>query len=268
MSDVAYIDSILDGVIDFKSPLASLAVLEKFRNSLTLLQGLLEDKSSLILEGTLDADPPNQVSSFITDANPSAGAIDRDDKFNGITLELTSGAAAGEYVITDTDSGLDRLVVLENLGALGALTGDTYVLRGHSHNGFDSELVEIDDVIGLGGLVGLPDDTVAWFESGTCPTGWTPAGGADGRFYKGGPTSGPGGTDLHTHTIGNIALSALPGTQLFRVPLVNYVAGNLAITAVSSVTRGNHAHVTAPGGGFSSDSLDLLAVGLKPCRIL
>jgi len=268
MSDVAYIDSILDGVIDFKSPLASLAVLEKFRNSLTLLQGLLEDKSSLILEGTLDADPPNQVSSFITDANPSAGAIDRDDKFNGITLELTSGAAAGEFVITDTDAGLDRLVVLENLGSLGALTGDTYVLRGHSHNGFDSESIELDDVIGLGGLVGLPADTVAWFEAGTCPTGWTPAGGADGRFYKGGPTAGPGGTDLHTHTIGTIALSVLPTTGLFRAAFSDVVAGNLTVQNFPSGEIGNHPHQVSPGGGFSSDSLDLLGLGLKPCRIL
>jgi len=268
MSDIAYIDELLDASIDFKSPLASLVVLDKFRKSLTLLQGLLEDKSSLILEGTLDAIPPNQVSSYITDANPSAGAIDRDDKFNGITLQITSGSAQGEYVITDTDAGLDRIVVLENLGALGATTGDTYVLRGHSHNGFDSEIIEESDVIGLAGIQGLPVGTTAWFESASCPTGWTAAGGVDGNFYIGGPAITAGGTANHNHTIGTLGLGALPGTQLFRVPLVNYVAGNLAITNISSVTRGNHAHGQTGGGSFVANDMDLLGLGLKPCKVL
>lgn len=265
MSDIAYIDSILDGVIDFKSPLASLAVLNKFRNSLTLLQGILEDKSSLILEGTLDADPPNQMSSFITDANPSAGAIDRNDKFNGITLELTSGAAIGEYVITDTDAGLDRIVVLENLGALGALTGDTYVLRGHSHNGADSEFVEIEDVIGLGGLTGLPVDTVAWFESSSCPTGWVPATGSEGHFYKGGPTTGSAGVATHNHTAGSITLADVGTGGLFRIDINALVAG--AIDWTPDI-RGRHDHTGGGAGSYVPDDLDLSFVGLKPCKIL
>ena len=260
MSDIAYIDSITDGVIDFKSPLASLAVLEKFRNSLTLLHGLLEDKSSLILEGTLDADPPNQVSSFITDANPSSGAIDRDDKFNGITLELTSGAAAGEFVITDTDAGLDRLVVLENLGALGALTGDTYVLRGHSHNGFDSEKLEGDDVLGLSGIFPIPSNTFAFTEGNTCPTGWTQINLGGDKIFIGADGTGIGGSVTHSHSIGSLSLGALvPVPVTGTHPAFGTDPGPFDYADPFAV----HSHPVA--GGPGSAPLNLLTVIFNTC---
>lgn len=271
MANIAYLPSIPDVDFDFESPIASIVFLNKYRDGLRLVQGLLEDKPALILQGVLDETPPTQANSYIVDSNPTAGTINRNDKFNGITLEITSGAAVGEYVITDTDSGLNRITVVEDLGSLGASTGDSYQLRGHSHNGFDSEKVDVGDVTGLTGLNVLPVGTVAMTKSGSCPSGWSSIDTSHStKFTKGGPTSGPAGSETHGHAGGGtIGFPNITGTD-FR-PNLNGTSGSswdwLLITVGTNnlFNTGRHTHTGGPAPSSSFDSLDLLSVRFRFC---
>lgn len=124
---------------DFKSPISE-ELFAKVVNNIVIVLAALAGDSSKLLQGAIDITPAAGSPSFITDANPTAGTIDRDDKFNDLYIHFLDGTifsnnSRNRFKITDTDAGADTVTVAENLNTLGATIGDTYEILGHTHDG-------------------------------------------------------------------------------------------------------------------------------------
>lgn len=155
------ISDIANSEIDFKSPLAE-DLFKRFRDNIVLTLAAVASDSNNLLKGVIDANPPNIANSYITDAVPTNGTINRDDKFNGLYLRFTSGAIFtgnqyNRYKITDTDAALSRIYVAENLFTEGALLGDTYEIVGHAHDALDYPADRAGEFISMRALVNLAE---------------------------------------------------------------------------------------------------------------
>lgn len=153
------ISNIATSEIDFKSPISE-ELLTKFRDNVVLALAAIAGDSNNLLKGVIDADPPNAVNSYITDADPTNGTISRDDKFNGLHIKFTSGTIFtgnqfNRYKITDTDAALSRITVAENLYAAGARLGDTYEVVGHTHGALDYPADKDGEFISMRSLVNM-----------------------------------------------------------------------------------------------------------------
>lgn len=139
MTDVAVIRETNDNEVDFQSPLSEEIMMVAFRDAIREVEDLVVSNGRGLLVGVVDADPPDQANSYIEDADPTVGSINRADKFNGLTLLMLDGDAEGNlYKITDTDATNKRIVVAENLYDEGVREGDSYQVLGHRHDEIDS----------------------------------------------------------------------------------------------------------------------------------
>jgi hypothetical protein len=121
---------IADSQIDFKSPLSE-DLMTRYRDNDDFLNANTSSLSADLLQGACDS----VTTTVIVDADPTAGTIDRDDKFNAMWLSFTSGTLNGlRYKVTDCDATANSLTFAEDLQALGAVATDTYEIIGHVHD--------------------------------------------------------------------------------------------------------------------------------------
>jgi len=98
--------------------------------------------NTVIIEGVVDVDPPNQLTSFIRDTNPTFGILE--NAATGDIVEMRSGTAIlQEFVITFINLNKSRLFVAENLFAAGVRAGDSYRVFFASANYIDVRDINI-----------------------------------------------------------------------------------------------------------------------------
>ena len=130
-----FLRNIADATIDTKSPVSE-DLMTRVRDNLSLLNSVVASISNGSLQGAADS----ITTGVIVDADPTAGAINHDDKFNGLYVHFTSGTLyttnnLNRYKITDTDSAGNSITVAEDLAAAGGAATDTYIVLGHTHDG-------------------------------------------------------------------------------------------------------------------------------------
>ena len=139
--------NISDNQIDAKSPLSE-DLMARYRDNARLNQAHISSHPGLLLEGAIDSVSTTQI----VDADPTAGEINHDDKFNGLYLHFKNGTVftnnnRNRFKILDTDAGTDTLTLDTDVQALGASAGDLYEILGHTQDGVgpdkDGEKVDL-----------------------------------------------------------------------------------------------------------------------------
>lgn len=233
------IRALTSGELDFKSPMSEDISQQFGRLIPEIMLAFMIGNSDKLLKGALDSTPTTGAPDTLTDTNPTAGSIDRDDQFNGAFVHFTSGTIYtnnnfNRYEILDTLAGPSQLVVDGDLEADGAALGDTYEILGHTHSGTDGSKIDLKNLVNAssgnamdqdiadaitdpdGERLGTADRTepfitksdglaagmiFIWNDSNSCPAGTTRVAEFDEKFLRGNTTKGgTGGTSTHTHT--------------------------------------------------------------------
>lgn len=134
-----FIRILTDGETDRDSPWAE-DIAQTIRNNAREIMRLVIGDD--ILEASLNGDPTDNTTadSFFDVDTVTAGAIDRDDQFNGLYVHFTSGTiftnnSLNRYKITDTNAASNRITVSGQIFSDGARDDDTFVIVGQTHDG-------------------------------------------------------------------------------------------------------------------------------------
>lgn len=190
------------------------------------------------------------VAGLLTLDTITAGNFSRDDQYNGVQIFVTSGSASGagvnsRFPITDCDEGAQTFTCGDNglgedLQAAGMGDNDTFVILGHSHNGSDSEKIDIEDLDQTNSTIGIKD------------------------YSEAGRSQSVSSTDSITITITHTFVNLPTGDNLifgwFELQLVGASGGNLGFTKLTvngknlEIKQGfNDTQAKWPaGGGFNA----------------